>query len=72
MFWLGLVFKPWFWFGFGWFWYRNPQTKTKTMEHGLVWFSNHGFGLVSAGFGTEILKPKPKPWSTVWFGLVLV
>jgi hypothetical protein len=39
---------------------------------GLVWFANHGFGLVSAGFGSKILKPKPKPWKQVWFGLVLV
>jgi hypothetical protein len=38
----------------------------------LVWFANRGFGLVSAGFGSKILKPKPKPSRTVWFGLVLV
>jgi hypothetical protein len=39
---------------------------------GLVWFANHGFGLVSAGFGSKIFKPKPKPWKRVSFDLVLV
>jgi hypothetical protein len=32
---------------------------------GLIWFANHGFG-------SKILKPKPKPWKRVWFGLVLI